>query len=73
RAVEMSVFVVRAFVKYRELLARNEAFGNRLAELESKVAGHDDSIREIVAALRQLYQDGAEGEARPIGFRVDSE
>ncbi len=70
RAVEMSVFVVRAFVELREMLARNSHLARKLAELEQKISRHDKEIVSIVAAVRQL----ALAPARPrrgIGFTAD--
>ncbi len=69
-AVEMSVQVVRAFVRLREMLATNKALADKLAELERKVASHDEHIQSLFEAIRQLM---APSEPRPkrIGFRVE--
>ena len=71
RAVEMSVFVVRAFVKMREMLSSNAILSKKLDELEQRVASHDDSLSEILSALRQLVEpDETEPKKREIGFHV---
>ena len=54
QAVRMSVFVVRAFVKLREMLATHKELAHKLAELERKLQNHDESIRSLVVAIRQL-------------------
>src|SRR5580704_2260078 len=54
RATEMSVFVVRAFVRLREMLAINGKVAGKLAELEHRLKGHDDSIQAIIEAIREL-------------------
>ncbi len=54
RAVEMSVFVVRAFVRLRELLASNSALARTLDELERKYKHHDEAITAILSAIREL-------------------
>ena len=54
RAVEVSVFVIRAFVKLRQLVAAHKELAAKLDQLERKVSGHDDAIRQLVAAIRQL-------------------
>jgi hypothetical protein len=54
RAVRMSVQVVRAFVKLREMLAGHKELAQKLRELEHRVAKHDDDIEGIVIAIRQL-------------------
>ncbi|MBC7604997.1 MAG: ORF6N domain-containing protein, partial [Ramlibacter sp.] len=43
RAVEMSVYVVRAFVQLREVLSSHKALTQKLDELERRVTHHDDS------------------------------
>lgn len=74
RAVEMSVYVVRAFVKLRELLASNKELARRLNELEArlekKLATHDQAIAAILSAIRQLMNPPAP-KRRPIGFTAD--
>ena len=47
-AVEVSVFAVRAFVKLRQVLLDNKDLAYKLAEVERKVEGHDDTIRSLV-------------------------
>ena|SRR2546422_1879071 len=54
RAIEVSVFVVRAFVKLREWIASHKELAQKLAEVERKVSSHDEAIRSLVVAIRQL-------------------
>ena len=54
RAIQVSVFVVRAFVKLREMLSTHKELAHKLAVLERKMENHDESIRSLVAAIRQL-------------------
>ena len=70
RAVEMSVYVVRAFVRLRELLATNRAFARKLDELESRLQTHDEAISGILRTLRELMNPPA-SERRGIGFTAD--
>jgi hypothetical protein len=67
RAVEMSLYVVRAFVQLRELLASNVALARRLDELERQLEGHDAAITAILSAIRELMNP-PEAERRGIGF-----
>jgi phage regulator Rha-like protein len=69
QAVRMSVFVVRAFVKLREMLTTHKELAHKLAELERKLQNHDESIRSLVIAIRQLMTT-PEPKRRPIGFRL---
>jgi ORF6N domain len=67
RAVEMSLFVVRAFVHLREMLATNEKLAAKIDELEQRLDIHDASIQDLLEAIRQLMlPDPATG--RKIGF-----
>ena len=70
QAVRMSVFVVRAFVKLREMLAAHKDLAHKLAELERKLQNHDESIKSLVVAIRQLMSP-PESKKRPIGFLVE--
>lgn len=54
RAVEVSVFVVRAFIRLLELLATNQILARKLAQLERKLGKHDQAIAGLVLAIRQL-------------------
>jgi len=54
RAVEMSLYVVRAFVRLRDLLASNTALTRKLDELERKYRHHDETIIAILSAIREL-------------------
>jgi hypothetical protein len=68
RAVEVSVYVVRAFVKLRQFAAAHKDLAAKLDQLERKVIGHDESIRELVAAIRMLMAPPPEPKRRKIGF-----
>ncbi len=72
RAVEMSVYVVRAFVKLREMLTSNAALVQKLNELERKLQSHDQAIVGILKAIRGLMNPPAP-KRRPIGFTADLE
>ena len=68
RAVEASVYVVRAFVRLREMIATNKALAAKLNELERKVSSHDEAIISIVKAIRELMDPPTEKKKRSIGF-----
>jgi len=54
QAVEMSVFVVRAFVELREILSQNKDLARALVALERKGSRHDREIMSLVEVVRQL-------------------
>ena len=69
RAVEMSVFVVRAFVRLREMLATNQQLAVKIDELESRLDIHDTSIQDLLEAIRELMApEPATG--HKIGFQL---
>jgi hypothetical protein len=68
RAVEMSVFVVRAFIKMRENLALTHVMEKRLAEIEKKLLLHDSSLRDLYNRIRPLLLPPPEKPKRKIGF-----
>ena len=70
RAVEMSIYVVRAFVRLRELLASNTVLARKLDELERKYKHHDEAIVAVLAAIRELANPPA-AKRRGIGFTAD--
>ncbi len=67
RAVDISVYVVRAFVRLRDILASNEELAAKLTELEQRVSSHDAAIRELIDAIRRLMAPEP-GKNRSIGF-----
>ena len=70
RAVEVSVFVVRAFVRMSQALASHRQLALKLAELEARVAVHDKSIQSLLAAIRSLITPPAPSR-RKIGFATN--
>jgi len=70
KAVEMSLYVVRAFVRLRELLASNTTLARKLDELERKYQHHDEAITAILSAIRELMNPPPP-KRRPIGFTAN--
>ena len=69
RAIELSVLVVRAFVRLREMLAAHAQLATKLEELEARLSGHDKQILALVDALRTLMSP-VRPPKRRIGFLV---
>jgi hypothetical protein len=72
QAVAMSVHVVRAFIKLREILSGNKELSYKLGQLERRIEKHDDEIKAIFNAIRQLIS-APEPKKRKIGFRRENE
>ncbi len=71
RAVEMSVFVIRAFVKLRQIVGQDKELARRLNQLERRLTDHDGQIVALVKAIRQLASPEALPKKRQIGFAKD--
>lgn len=64
RAVEVSIYVVRAFVQLRQLLTTHEELKRKIEKMESK---YDQNFRIVFEAIRQLLKE--DERPRPkIGF-----
>src|SRR5882724_251243 len=70
RAVQMSVFVIRAFVKMREDLAANAVILKRLAEIDKTLLIHDGALRDIYEKLRPLLAPPPLPPKPEIGYHV---
>ena len=73
RAVQMSVFVVRAFVRLRERVTANTAILKRLAEIDKTLLQHDAALRDLYQKLLPLLQPPPEPPKRRIGFHGGDE
>lgn len=68
RATEVSVYVVRAFVRLREFLASHKDLARRLEAHEKRLASHDQAIAGLVDTIRNLMAPTESRKRRPIGF-----
>jgi hypothetical protein len=59
RAVEMSIYVVRAFVRMRPVITEDKEIAKKLAQLEARIDSQDESIVEILRAIRELMNKTA--------------
>lgn len=67
RAIEMSVFVVRAFLRLRDLTATHRELAAKLTDLEQRVSKHDDELAAIFDAIRKLIHPPIQPR-KAIGF-----
>ena len=69
QAIEMSVFVVRAFVRMREMLAKNRQLAAKINELDRRLETHDTAIQDIIEAIKELMVPEGPSK-RKIGFQL---
>jgi phage regulator Rha-like protein len=69
RAIEMSVFVVRAFVRMREMLIKNRQLAAKINELDRRLETHDTAIQDIIDAIKELMVPEGPSK-RKIGFQL---
>lgn len=68
KAIDMSLYVIRAFLKLRRMIGKQSEFALRLDELELNVDRHDEKIISLVRAIRQLAAPEPVPRRRRIGF-----
>jgi hypothetical protein len=77
KAIQMSVFVVRAFIRMRQMLIEQRGLARKLAELEKELTArldlHESAITEMMGQIRQLLSPPPEPEPpkKRIGFLVE--
>jgi len=67
RAIHVNIAIMRVFVKLREFLSTHKELAHKLAELERKIERHDEEIKAIFDAIRQLMTPPQKPK-RKIGF-----
>jgi hypothetical protein len=70
RAVQMSVFIVRAFVRIRKLLATHADLARKLEALERK---YDTQFKVVFDAIRELMAPPDDPKRKPIGYLSEME
>lgn len=71
RAVDVSVFIVRAFVKLRQAIIAHKELSHKIAQLERRLADHDQQIIALVQAIKQFVSPEPLPKKRRIGFHRD--
>ena len=76
RAIQVNIAIMRVFVRLRETLSLHKELAHKLADLERKIEGHDEHIRTLFDAIRQLMaptEPGAPQKENEMGFHVREE
>jgi phage regulator Rha-like protein len=73
RAIQVNIAIMRAFVKFREILSIHKDLALKLKELETRIESHDVEIQAIFEAIRQLMAAPEPQPKRQMGFHMDDE
>ncbi len=68
RAIQVNILIMRAFVRLKEALVNYDRLAVKINELEKKYIGHDEKMREIFEAIRQLVASPPAKKRRIAGF-----
>jgi len=68
RAIEVSVFIVRAFVQLREVISGHKELARKIGQLKRKLGDHDEQILVLLKAIKQLMNPKLPPKKRRIGF-----
>ena len=68
RAIEVSVFIVRAFIKLRQFIAGQKELQRKISRIEKRLAEHDEQIVELVDLIKRLLDPDPPPKKRRIGF-----
>jgi len=71
KAIEISVFVVRAFVQLRQTIADHKDLAHKMTQLERKLSNHDEQITLLFEAIKQLMEPKPLPKKRRIGFKAE--
>ena len=69
KATEMSIHIVKTFVKMKEAMLVNKKVAQKLIELESKINAHDEEIKTLFETLRNLLEPVLPKNRKKIGLK----
>lgn len=73
KAIQANIAIMRVFVRLKEVVSAHKELAHKLSELEGKIEKHDEEIRSIFEAIRQLMAPPPEEKRRIIGFHPREE
>jgi len=68
QANKMSVFIIRAFIRLREMVLTNAKLARKVDQLERRVSDHDELLLELIQEIKKLLDTPMSGKKRQIGF-----
>ncbi|MFV1949062.1 MAG: ORF6N domain-containing protein [Anaerolineales bacterium] len=55
-ANKMSIFIVRAFLRLREMISTHEVFSKKVTQLEKRISNHDQVLVDLIKEIRKLIE-----------------
>ena len=71
RAIEVSVFIVRAFINLRQIVSGQKELQTKVSQIERRLTDHDEQIVELVTAIKQFLKPDPPPKKRRIGFHTE--
>ena len=68
-AINASIVVIKAFVNLREMLSTNKEFKIKFEQIERKFADHDQKLKNVFDAVRQIMAPQQNPNKKPIGIK----
>jgi hypothetical protein len=73
QAVEVSIFIIRAFIKLRQAISEYKELANKIAQIERHLTEHDDQLIKNLDAFKQLLKPDLPKRDYRIGFQANQE
>ena len=73
QAAEISIFIVRAFVKLRQAISEHKELSRKISQIERHLSGHDEQINTIIKTIKQLIQPAPVPKKIRIGFYTEKQ
>lgn len=64
----MSVFIIQAFVRLREMALTNDKLARKLEHLESRVSDHDEILLDLIEELKKIIDAPKPEKSNAVGF-----
>jgi len=68
RAIQVNIAIMRTFMQLRKILSTNKALEKKLAQIETKLKGHDRQFEIVFEIIGKLSSPTKKSHHRPIGF-----
>lgn len=73
RAVQVNIVIMRPFVKLREIVGAHKELAQKIDDLQQKYEQHDEELKAVFDAIRQLVQPASRPPKKKIGFHTEAD